>query len=171
MTLSSENADPSSQMPLGAPPRSSHGETASVSGGADLSATKETILLVEDEEIVRRVAGRKLTRSGYRVLEAPSGEAALKIVAQHVGPIHLVVTDVVMPDMNGRQMADLLQERGLRAPVLYMSGYPENIIASRGILQPGIHFLEKTYLNDRLLDVVRSLLENPALPDEQRRPE
>jgi hypothetical protein len=121
---------------------------------------EETILLVEDEAMVRSSARRILERSGYTVLEAGGGRAALTIAGEHDGPIHLILTDVVMPDMNGRQLYENVAALRPDVRVLYMSGYTENVIASRGILDEGIAFVQKPFTVETLTCAIREVLEN-----------
>ncbi len=119
----------------------------------------ETVLVVEDNEMVRSLAGRVLRRQGYTLLEAGSGEEALRLAAQHSGPIHLLLTDVVMPQMSGRDLANrLCRERpGLR--VLYMSGYTDNVIAHHGVLEPGTPLIQKPFTPQALAQKVRAVLD------------
>ncbi len=119
----------------------------------------ETVLLVEDEEIVRRVALKALSKRGYKVLEAKNAQEALEVCASYGASIHLLLTDVIMPGMNGRQLAELLASSRPELKVLYMSGYTENVILTRGILKPGISFIEKTYTGDQLCLRVREVLD------------
>src|SRR5204863_515080 len=102
----------------------------------------ETVLLAEDEPAVRAIARQALERQGYTVLAAPSGADALALAAQHGATIHLLLTDVVMPGMSGRDLADRLtaQRPGIR--VLYMSGYTDNAIVRHGMLEPGLAYLQ-----------------------------
>jgi two-component system, cell cycle sensor histidine kinase and response regulator CckA len=127
---------------------------------AQMPRGTETILIVEDEEVVRRVATRALTAQGYKVLEARSGKDALEISAAYSDPIHLLLTDVVMPGINGRQLAEMLEPQRLDMRVLYMSGYTENIIVTRGILKSGIAFLEKSFTAETLCQKVREVLDS-----------
>ncbi len=119
----------------------------------------ETILLVEDEEAVRRMVGKILRHNGYTVLEAQDGNEALQICGQHQGSIHLMVTDVVMPQMSGRELAEhlTLLRPGMR--VLYMSGYPDNAIVHHGVLKPGTAFLQKPFNLSALENKVREVLD------------
>jgi PAS domain S-box-containing protein len=121
----------------------------------------ETILLVEDEDIVRRVAARALTKQGYNVLEAHHGNQALEIATKFEGSIDLLLTDVVMPGMNGRQLAEQLATSRTDLKILYMSGYTENIIVNRGILKAGISFIEKSFTSASLCRKVRDILDAP----------
>jgi two-component system cell cycle sensor histidine kinase/response regulator CckA len=115
----------------------------------------ETILLVEDEDALRAVTGRILGSCGYRVLAAASGAAALELVAHHDGPVDLLLTDVVMPGMLGKELAQRL------APirVLYMSGYAQPVLASQGTLDPGVALLEKPFGRSELLSAVRERID------------
>ncbi|MCJ7746488.1 MAG: response regulator, partial [Desulfobacterales bacterium] len=120
----------------------------------------ETILLVEDEEIVRKLACKVLQNYGYTVLEAPNGEEALRIVqGQNGNPIHLMVTDVVMPGMSGRQLAERLVSLWPKLKVLYMSGYTDNAIVHHGVLDPGIAYIQKPFAPDALASKVREILD------------
>lgn len=119
----------------------------------------ETILIVEDEDMVRRLASRVLRRQGYAVVEAPNGEEALRVAAAHEGPIDLLLTDVIMPRMGGRELAERLLERHPGIAVVFMSGYTENAIAQHGVLEPGTVLLEKPFTPAALLRTVRSVLD------------
>jgi PAS domain S-box-containing protein len=119
----------------------------------------ETILLVEDEEAVRVVAQRILERSGYRVLVARDGESAIRLREQHVEPIQLLLTDVVMPRMSGAELAARLAERWPETRVLYMSGYADGSVVSSGALRHGDSFLQKPFTSDVLVSRVRKVLD------------
>jgi PAS domain S-box-containing protein len=122
----------------------------------------ETILVVEDEEIVRKLACKILEKNGYRVLEASNGEEALYIVQKQNGnPIHLVVTDVVMPGLSGRQLVDRLVSLWPQTKALYMSGYTNDAIAHHGVLDPGIAYIQKPFTPDDLIFKVRKVLDGP----------
>jgi two-component system, cell cycle sensor histidine kinase and response regulator CckA len=119
----------------------------------------ETVLLVEDEAQVRRVTRECLTRSGYVVLEAAGGDEAIAIVDQHPGPIHLLVTDVVMPKMNGQQIAARLTASRPEMRVLFMSGCTESSLGHRDLLAEGTAFIDKPFSLDALARKVRGLLD------------
>jgi signal transduction histidine kinase len=119
----------------------------------------ETILLVEDEAGVRRLSLTVLETQGYVVLEAASGDIALQVARAETGPIHLVVTDVVMPGMSGRELWDRLRALRPDSRVLFMSGYTDDAIARHGVLEPGIAFLQKPFTPFSLAQKVRELLD------------
>jgi two-component system cell cycle sensor histidine kinase/response regulator CckA len=120
----------------------------------------ETVLLAEDEEVVRRLARELLTGNGYKVLEAANGREALLLSEGHRGEIHLLLTDVVMPKMSGRELGERirLQRPGLR--VLYMSGYTDDAILRRGVLEGGIPFLQKPFTPEAFARKVREVLDS-----------
>jgi len=123
----------------------------------------ETILLVEDETAVRAVTRQLLERNGYKVVEAPDGPAALALVDGKRGDeIDLLLTDVVMPGMSGRELADQLTARCPKLRVLYMSGYTDDAIVRHGMLEPGLAYLEKPFRSAGLLRKVRETLKRPA---------
>ena len=119
----------------------------------------ETILLVEDAEALRKLAQMFLRDNGYRVLTAADGSEAQQVAAQNPGPIHLLLTDVVMPGINGRVLAERLAPRHPAMKVLYMSGYTDSFIAGHGVLEAGIHLLHKPFTEQALLSKVRELLD------------
>ena len=125
----------------------------------DLPANQETILLVEDDINVRRLAHFVLLEQGYTLLEAQNGPEAIRIAASHPDPIHLLVTDVVMPDMNGREVAEQVGQICAGIKVLYMSGYTDHIIENRGDLEPEIQFLQKPFSPQTLARKVRAVLD------------
>jgi PAS domain S-box-containing protein len=125
----------------------------------------ETILLVEDEENLRRLARQSLENQGYNVIDAPDGAAAIKISQAHPGPISLLLTDVIMPGMNGRELANKLSPTRPEMRVLYMSGYTENHIGHNGTLDEGITLLQKPFTLSALRSKVREMLDTP-LPQE-----
>ena len=118
----------------------------------------ETVLLVEDEESVRQLVRDTLAAKGYRVLEGENGETGLAVAAGHPGKIDLVITDVVMPGMGGREMVKQLVETRPGAKVLYLSGYTEDAIVSDGSIEPGTAFLQKPFTLQSLSRKVREVL-------------
>jgi two-component system cell cycle sensor histidine kinase/response regulator CckA len=133
---------------------------------ADVAATTrpvrgaaETVLLVEDDEPVRRLATEILSRNGYRVLQARDGAEALEHCARHDGPIHLMVTDVVMPRMSGLELVDRLPSNRAGMAVLFVSGYSEDAIERHGLLSPGTELLTKPFTPESLTRKVRDLLD------------
>ena len=127
--------------------------------GGELHRGDETILVVEDEDKVREVAVRILSGQGYRVLEASQGLDAFLIFTEHDGPIHLLLTDVVMPKMSGRELAETLMSIRPRIKVLYMSGYTDNAIVHHGVLETGMDFIQKPFAVDTLARKVREVLD------------
>ena len=122
----------------------------------------ETILLVEDQKAVRGFTKAALTKSGYYVIEAANGDDALAVARQHPGPIHLLLTDVVMPGMNGRELSERLRELYSNLKVLFVSGYSADVIAHRGIVDRGVSFLSKPFSPVELAVKVREVLTQPA---------
>ncbi|MFZ3047756.1 MAG: ATP-binding protein [Desulfatirhabdiaceae bacterium] len=118
----------------------------------------ETILLVEDNQMVRDIARDILQYQGYTVLPAENGKAALSVLENHDGPVHLLLTDVVMPQMNGRDLAARAAARYPDLKVLYMSGYTDDVIAHRGILDEGVLFIQKPFSVQSLTAKVREAL-------------
>jgi PAS domain S-box-containing protein len=120
----------------------------------------ETILLVEDEANLRYLARQYLEKQGYRVLEAADGAVAMQIAVAHEGMIHLLLTDVIMPGMNGRELAQRISEIRPNAKVLYMSGYTENVIGRNGTLDAGVRLLQKPFTLRDLKSKVREVLDS-----------
>jgi len=141
-------------------------EMVEVGDGPDVLAPPirgaETILLVEDAARVREVVREILEMSGYHILEAQHGAEAIEISQRHQGPIDLMVTDVVMPQMSGRELAQRLAPVRPEMRVLYMSGYTDDAIVRHGVLEAGTAFLSKPFTPDALAAKVRSLLDAPA---------
>ncbi len=125
---------------------------------------RETILLVDDEKALRKLGNRVLSQAGYRVLEASDGAMALRIAAEEVGEIDLVLTDIEMPTLGGRGMVDELHEMSPDIRVLLMSGYTDNEILRRGIRTSETDFLQKPFTAESLCAAVRSVLAKPATP-------
>lgn len=118
----------------------------------------ETILLAEDEEGVRKIVRHTLESNGYTVLEASSGDEAAQLCQQHPSPIHLLMTDVVMPQMSGRQLANLVVGMRPTMKVLYLSGYTDDAVVRHGVLQAGMAFLQKPFTPLVLARKVREVL-------------
>jgi diguanylate cyclase (GGDEF)-like protein/PAS domain S-box-containing protein len=140
-------------------------EEEGVTGGVQSDAEAETIALVEDEPAVRELAARILKNRGYNVIPAEDGRQALDILARYPNRIDMLVTDVVMPGMSGRDLADHIgaMRPGLR--ILFMSGYSAEAVESHGILARGSTFLEKPFSPDVLLRKVRDVLDSPIESD------
>jgi DNA-binding NtrC family response regulator len=119
----------------------------------------ETVLIVEDEEVVRKLAVRVLKKQGYKVLEALDAGKTFMLCEAYKEPIHLILTDVVMPGMSGRKLVERLKEIHPEAKVLYMSGYTDDAILHHGILEPGINFIQKPFSVDGLARKVREVLD------------
>ena len=119
----------------------------------------ETVLLVEDDEMIRALVQKVLKANGYTTLVAESGPAALRLAGQHDGRIHLLMTDVVMPGMNGREVAERLAPAHAGIEVLYLSGYTDDAIVHHGVLEPGIAFLQKPFTPAVLVRKVREVLD------------
>ena len=119
----------------------------------------ETVLIVEDDGSLRKLARTILKEKGYKVLEAENGEEALKVSEAHDGMIDLMITDVVMPKMGGKEIAERLQPLYPQMKVIYMSGYTDNAIVHHGVLAPGLNFLEKPFSPKVLARKVREVLD------------
>jgi len=120
----------------------------------------ETILLAEDEANLRYLARQFLEKQGYKVIEAADGAAAMQIAVAHEGVIHLLLTDVIMPGMNGRELAQRISEIRPQTKVLYMSGYTENVIGHDGTLDAGVSLLQKPFTLRDLKSKVREVLDS-----------
>ncbi len=133
--------------------------------GASLHALPrgtETVLVVEDEDAVRRIVKTMLESTGYRVIEARNGPEALEAARRHAETIHLVVTDVVMPEMSGRELAEQFSKDHPGVKILYMSGYTDDAIMRHGIVESGVAFLQKPFLPLALACKVREVLDAPG---------
>jgi two-component system cell cycle sensor histidine kinase/response regulator CckA len=119
----------------------------------------ETVLVAEDEDAVRHIIAKALEARGYRVLTARDGVEALALACRHAGQIDLLVTDVVMPDMNGRELSRQLTEARPTVKTLYLSGYTDDAMLHRGVLQEGVPFLQKPFSLDALACKVREVIE------------
>jgi PAS domain S-box-containing protein len=140
--------DPIQTFPISLPPRST-----------TLPVGTETILVVEDDRQVRSILRRVLVKAGYRILLAENGAEALTLFTAHEGPIHLVVTDVVMPKMSGKELATHLALRYPELKVLYMSGFTDDALGHHGVLQPGTPFIAKPFTAEQLKTKVRHVLD------------
>ena len=121
----------------------------------------ETILLVEDEVAFLKLGTMILERLGYIVLPAATPNEALNLAAEHGDEIDLLVTDVIMPEMNGRVLADRLQRRQPGLKTLFISGYTADVIAHRGVLKEGVCFMQKPFSREQLAQKVRQALDRP----------
>ena len=121
----------------------------------------ETVLVVEDEESVRAIATKSLRQAGYTVLEAVNGRNALGVLAQYDSAVDLVVTDVIMPEMNGRELAEALKLVRPEAKVLYTSGYTDDSMVLQGVLSHRLAFLQKPFTPRKLAQKVREVLDQP----------
>jgi CheY-like chemotaxis protein len=133
-----------------------------VPGSDAVARGTETVLVVEDEHAVRTLAVRALTSAGYRVLQAANGEDAIAAAAAHDGDVHVLLTDVVMPGMNGREVADVLTTSRPGIRVVYMSGYAEDAVLRQGVIRDGLPFLSKPFDAPHLARMVRSVLDGAA---------
>jgi len=139
-----------------AEPRSSDAQLELVQ--PDLQKGTETVLLVEDEPALLKLAASSLENCGYTILNASNGPAAIEIAAKHPGPIHLLLTDVIMPGMNGRELSNCLAPVRPEMRVLYMSGYTDDVIGSAGTLDSHVAYLQKPFSPNDLARRVREVL-------------
>ena len=130
----------------------------------------ETVLLVEDADPLRKLVHSLLEQNGYHVITAESGVEALEIAERAHEPIHLLLTDVIMPVMNGRALAEQLVRMRPGLKVLYMSGYTHSAVAEHGVLEPGTYLLQKPFTEETLLQKVREVLDAGA-PGQAASPE
>jgi CheY-like chemotaxis protein/anti-sigma regulatory factor (Ser/Thr protein kinase) len=137
------------------------GKPAPMLSGATGGAS-ETILLVEDDDRVRALVSNMLRKNGFSVLLASAGDQALEIAARHRGRIHLLLTDVVMPGLNGRMLAERLTATRPDTRVLYMSGYSEDDILRHGVKKNAAHFIQKPFSVDALIHKIRETLTSRA---------
>jgi CheY-like chemotaxis protein len=142
-------------------PRHLGGEPAAASkvDRRRLPGGTETLLLVEDEAAVRSSARRLLERQGYTVLEARHGADALRILEESGRQVDLVVTDLVMPEMGGKELAERLRAHRPALKVLFMSGYTEKAIAAGGVMPPNTGFVEKPFTVEQLMRRLREILD------------
>lgn len=150
---------PATDLPADVPPPQEEQE-AGVPG--ELEGRGEVVLVVEDEAVVLDLASKVLAERGYTVLEARDGEEALQVAARHVGEIHLSLTDIMLPRMSGKVVAERLREIRPGIRVLFMSGYAEDQVVHDGELEEGIAFLPKPFTPEALARRVRAVLQDPA---------
>ena len=122
----------------------------------------ETVLLIEDEDVVRGLTKKILMQAGYNVLDAKSGEEAIRLCRAHLGPIDLLLTDVVMPEISGKEVADRLLELRPAIRVLFMSGYTDEAIVQHGVLDANVKFIQKPFTWVSLTKKVREVLNRKA---------
>jgi DNA-binding NtrC family response regulator len=127
---------------------------------AQAQCGQETILLVEDEPAILAIAAEILRRQGYSVLTAISPDEAIKLANEHAGNISLLLTDVIMPEMNGRDLAQKLLSLYPQLKRVFMSGYTSDIITHHGVLDEGVHFIQKPFSITSLAAMVREALDN-----------
>jgi two-component system cell cycle sensor histidine kinase/response regulator CckA len=130
----------------------------------DFRSGGETILLVEDDQALRKMAAEVLRDTGYKVLTAPSGADALQVAAEHQGPLDILLTDIVMPGMTGRELAEQIVARFPQIRVLYMSGYTDDAIVNHGLQDQSIHVLQKPFTHQELVRHVHEALKVSVRP-------
>ena len=123
---------------------------------------RETVLVVDDEEMVRRLAARMLLGQGYRVLEAKTGDEAVRMLQRAANQIDGVLTDLAMPGLGGRQLGETISSCWSRVRVIYMSGFPAALMVSKGALDPNVRFVQKPFTREQLTRAVRAALGRPA---------
>ena len=131
----------------------------SAEAGAEMPDGDETVLLVEDNVQVRELAQTVLEEQGYTVLGAEDGQEALQLAADHTGPIHLLLTDVIMPGMSGKTVTEQLSRTQPDLKILFMSGHSDETIAHHGVLDPDVAFLPKPFSPTVLARKVREVLD------------
>ncbi|MCF7901916.1 MAG: PAS domain S-box protein, partial [Candidatus Marinimicrobia bacterium] len=131
---------------------------AAITPARSLSGS-ETVLVVEDEVFVRHLARDILVNHGYAVLEAAEGQTAVGLYGEESGSVDLILTDVVMPHMSGKQLVERIRTMGHKTPVIYMSGYTENAIVHHGVLEDNVNFIQKPFGPNQLLEMVRRVLD------------
>jgi two-component system cell cycle sensor histidine kinase/response regulator CckA len=129
--------------------------------GEGQTFTRATVLVVDDEEMVRRLAARMLVALGYRVLEAQDGHEAVRVLQRDAKRIEGVLTDVAMPGLDGRQLGETIARCWPRIRVLYMSGFPAARVLSAGAIAPTDPFIQKPFTEEQLGRRIRELLSNP----------
>ena len=125
---------------------------------------RETVLVVEDQEDVRRVIRTILESYGYHVVEAKDGTEALRLTEEHPAEIHLLLTDVILPGMNGKTLSEQMRVLLPKLRVIFMSGYPEDVISRRGVLEQDVPYLPKPFSPESLAIKVREVLTGQPTP-------
>ena len=128
----------------------------------ELPRGNETILIVEDEEDVRKLAGKILEKQGYRILETFNGDDALVACERRKSPIHLMLADIIMPGMSGSELAKLLKPLYPEIKILYMSGYTDNAVVRHGVLEKGVNYIQKPFTMEGLARKVREVLDKDS---------
>jgi hypothetical protein len=118
----------------------------------------QTVLVVEDEAAIREVTRRMLARNGYHVVAAASGHEALEVLATQLEHIDVLLTDVIMPRMQGKEFADQVLVIQPAARVIFMSGYTQGLLGAQGVLEPGTHLIEKPFSEATLLTKLQEVL-------------
>lgn len=138
---------------------------------ADLRANRpRTILVVDDEDIVRALVARSLTEAGYRVLQASHGGGAISLLEQDSSGVDLVICDLVMPVLGGKEVAEWMREHRPAIPLLFISGYPRAYLEAHHLFDPRVPMLRKPFLPSRLLETVEEQVASHP-PAERRRAE
>lgn len=119
----------------------------------------ESVLLVEDESMFLEIVRKILEKESYAVLAATTPGEAIRLAEEHAGSIQLLITDVIMPEMNGQELAKRLQAFSPKLKCLFMSGYTADVIARRGVLDEGVHYIQKPFSKQDLATKVRAVLE------------
>ncbi|MDD2366670.1 MAG: PAS domain-containing protein [Desulfuromonadaceae bacterium] len=135
-------------------------QSASGAGATTVPRGQETILLVEDEPAILNIASMMLEKQGYTVLQADTPGEAIRLAREHIGDIQLLMTDVIMPEMNGRELAKNVLSIYPRMKRLFMSGYTADVIATHGMLEEGVHFIQKPFSLPNMAAKVREVLDN-----------
>jgi CheY-like chemotaxis protein len=135
---------------------------AEAARATEAAGGRETVLVVEDEDAVRDVAVDTLRRHGYRVLVAAEGAGALELASEYADRIDVLVTDVVMPRMLGREVAERISELRPDVRVVYVSGYASPVLQSKGTLEPGVQVLVKPFAEGEFLAAIRRVLDEPV---------
>jgi two-component system, cell cycle sensor histidine kinase and response regulator CckA len=123
---------------------------------------KETVLVVEDNEQVRNLSCEILKLHGYKVIDTPDGKTAMEVARSYSGRIHLLITDVIMPDMNGKELHGQISQIHSSIKTLFMSGYPEDIISHHGVLDMGVNFIQKPFSLHDFVTKVRHVLDGES---------